>query len=152
MTNGTQPLASSDHEYLDLKQAAVICSVSDERFGKCYALFLPWPTYTPAVSRIRLTAKYEPDSGFALYAPPATVTIDTTGTGDGGSPVVRSNTTVPAERWGGPVVMPANPTGPTAFPAPIPIPPPTPGPAAPTGPAAALPAGLPPLAITLPGR
>jgi hypothetical protein len=34
MTNGTKPLASSDHEYLDLKQAAVICSVSDERFGK----------------------------------------------------------------------------------------------------------------------
>jgi len=34
MTNGQQPSTPTDHEYLDLKQAAVICSVSDERFGK----------------------------------------------------------------------------------------------------------------------
>lgn len=34
MTNGQPTNTSSDHEYLDLKQAAVICSVSDERFGK----------------------------------------------------------------------------------------------------------------------
>lgn len=34
MTNGQPTHTSSDHEYLDLKQAAVICSVSDERFGK----------------------------------------------------------------------------------------------------------------------
>lgn len=34
MTNGQPANTSSDHEYLDLKQAAVICSVSDERFGK----------------------------------------------------------------------------------------------------------------------
>jgi hypothetical protein len=34
MTNGQQPSTPNDHEYLDLKQAAVICSVSDERFGK----------------------------------------------------------------------------------------------------------------------
>jgi len=34
MTNGQQPFTPNDLEYLDLKQAAVICSVSDERFGK----------------------------------------------------------------------------------------------------------------------
>lgn len=34
MTNGQPANTSSDHEYLDLKQAAMICSVSDERFGK----------------------------------------------------------------------------------------------------------------------
>jgi len=32
MTNGSRQ--HPDHEYLDLKQAAVICSVSEERFGK----------------------------------------------------------------------------------------------------------------------
>ncbi|MDR2551152.1 MAG: helix-turn-helix domain-containing protein [Desulfobulbus sp.] len=34
MTNGQQQHPPTDHEYLDLKQAAVICSVSEERFGK----------------------------------------------------------------------------------------------------------------------
>jgi hypothetical protein len=34
MTNGQPTNTSSDHEYLELKQAAVICSVSDERFAK----------------------------------------------------------------------------------------------------------------------
>ncbi len=125
---------------------------SDERFGKCYALFLPWPTYTPAVTRVRLTVKYEPESGFALYTAPTTMTIDTT-VGDGsGSPVVRS--TVPAGALG-PVVMPANPqpAAPAMFPAPIPIHPPTLGPAAPAAPTASgVPPGLPPISITLPTR
>ncbi|MCL1981440.1 MAG: hypothetical protein FWG62_10260 [Proteobacteria bacterium] len=34
MTNGQQQHLPTDHEYLDLKQAAIICSVSEERFGK----------------------------------------------------------------------------------------------------------------------
>jgi hypothetical protein len=34
MTNGQKPITSNDLEYLDLEQAAVICSVSDERFGR----------------------------------------------------------------------------------------------------------------------
>ncbi|WP_028318248.1 hypothetical protein [Desulfobulbus elongatus] len=37
MTNGHQHHPSTDHEYLDLKQAATICSVSEERFGKWIA-------------------------------------------------------------------------------------------------------------------
>ncbi|MCL2457752.1 MAG: helix-turn-helix domain-containing protein [Desulfobulbus sp.] len=34
MTDGQQQHAPTDLEYLDLKQAAIICSVSEERFGK----------------------------------------------------------------------------------------------------------------------
>jgi hypothetical protein len=126
---------------------------TDERFGKCYALFLPWPTYTPEVTRVRLTARYEPENGYALYAPPTTMTIDTTTSGDGGSsPVVRTSTTTPAAGFSGPVVMPASPPAPpSAFPAPIPIPPPTPGVHAAPG-AGGVPPGLPPLSITLPVR
>jgi len=113
---------------------------SDERFGKCYALFLPWPTYTPAVSRVRLMAKYEPEHGFALHADPVTMTLDTT-TGPEGPVVHRTNTTGP-------------------LPAPGPLPPPTTQPSAglPSQPSVPMtapvgaPAGLPPLTITVPGR
>ena len=34
MTNGQKPFTPNDLEYLNLEQAAVICSVSDERFSK----------------------------------------------------------------------------------------------------------------------
>jgi hypothetical protein len=33
----------------------------DERFGKCYVLFLPWPTYRPDVTKVRLLVRYETD-------------------------------------------------------------------------------------------
>ena len=32
---------------------------TDERFGKCYALFLPWPTHRPDITRVRLATRYE---------------------------------------------------------------------------------------------
>jgi len=42
----------------------------DERFGECYVIFLPWPTYRPDVTHIRLRVRYEPDGGgFPIYAP-----------------------------------------------------------------------------------
>jgi len=42
----------------------------DERFGECYVVFLPWPTYRPDVTHIRLRVRYEPEGGgFPLYAP-----------------------------------------------------------------------------------
>ena len=115
---------------------------SDERFGKCYALFLPWPTYTPAVTRVRLTAKYEPEQGFALHADPVTMTLDTT-TGPEGPVVHRTNTTgplPPREALPPPAAQPWTPPVPTTTP-PVPM-------TAPVGP----PAGLPPLTITVPGR
>ncbi|MBX9622683.1 MAG: hypothetical protein K2X82_02605, partial [Gemmataceae bacterium] len=49
---------------------------TDERFGRCYALFLPWPDYKPSVTRVRITARYAPENGPPLTAPPQTVTLD----------------------------------------------------------------------------
>jgi hypothetical protein len=140
----------------------------DERFGKCYVLFLPWPSYRPDIARVKLTARFEPESGYPLYVTPQTMTIDTS-TGGDGSPISRSwQTPNPGAFPAGPAG--AFPTGPqpspgafpaglpaaaSAFPAAIPIPPPTPagtgglvapaGPAAPLAPAGpAAGAGLPP--------
>jgi hypothetical protein len=47
-----------------------------EWFGKCYALFLPWPEYRPDVAKVRVIVKYEPERGIPLYAEPSTVVID----------------------------------------------------------------------------
>lgn len=49
---------------------------SDERFGKCIALFLLWPEYDPNVTRVKLTARYDPEKGYPLFAPVATLTFD----------------------------------------------------------------------------
>lgn len=51
-------------------------ATTDERFGKCYALFLPWPEYRPDITKVRLVVKYEPEQGFPLYAEPFTLVID----------------------------------------------------------------------------
>ncbi|QDU23633.1 hypothetical protein [Urbifossiella limnaea] len=105
---------------------------TDERFGKSFALFLPWPTYTPSVSRVMLMAKYEPDQGFALHAEPMTMTIDTSVGADG--PVIeRSSST----RMPGAVSPSLPPASMSAPPAPV---------------APGVPGGLPPLTITLPNR
>ncbi|MBN9523952.1 hypothetical protein J0H58_36495, partial [bacterium] len=127
---------------------------TDERFGKCYALFLPWPTYTPAVSRVKLTARFDPEVGFPIYAEPVIMTIDTS-TGGEGLQVTRTTTLTPPSAPG-PIVMPANPPAgpaPGAFPPAIPIYPPSPGANGPApGPTAGVPPGLPPIAITVPPR
>lgn len=43
----------------------------DERFGPNYVLFLPWPSYRPDITRVRITVRFDPDQkgGFTLYAP-----------------------------------------------------------------------------------
>jgi hypothetical protein len=43
----------------------------DERFGPTYVLFLPWPSYRPDVTRVRITVRFDPDQkgAFTLYAP-----------------------------------------------------------------------------------
>ncbi len=48
----------------------------DERFGMCYAFFLPWPTYRADVTRIRVAARYEPENGHPLYAQETKITLD----------------------------------------------------------------------------
>ncbi len=41
----------------------------DERFGDCYVVFLPWPTYRPDVTRVRLRVRYDPDNGsYPIFA------------------------------------------------------------------------------------
>lgn len=129
---------------------------TDERFGPCYALFLPWPTYTPAVSRVKLMARYDPESGFPIYSEPVRMTIDTT-TGGEGLQVTRTTTfdpPGPPPAAPGPIVMPVTPTAPPApFQPAIPIPPPSPGANGPMPlPPAAAPPGLPPISLTLPAR
>jgi hypothetical protein len=48
----------------------------DERFGMSYALFLPWPTYRPDVTRVRIAVRYEQENGHALFVPETRITID----------------------------------------------------------------------------
>lgn len=121
----------------------------DERFGKCYALFLPWPGYRPDITRVKLAARYEPAAGYPLYAPPTIMTIDTTTSGEGGA-TARTVAPQPA-----PISFPPpGGTAPTTFGPAFPMPAPTPGGrGAPPVPAAGgVPAGLPPLTLTLPTR
>jgi hypothetical protein len=54
---------------------------TDERFGLCYGLFLPWPTYRPDVTRIRIAVRYDPENGHPVYAAESKITLDNTGVG-----------------------------------------------------------------------
>lgn len=53
-------------------------TVMDERFGKCIAVFLPWPEEWTDVSRLQIQARYDqPGAGtYTLYAPQSLVTLD----------------------------------------------------------------------------
>jgi hypothetical protein len=48
----------------------------DERFGKCYTLFLPWPDYQGTAVKVKLTARYEGENSYPLYAKPSKLTLD----------------------------------------------------------------------------
>ena len=96
----------------------------DERWGKHYQVFLPWPTYTPDVTKIKLTAKFEPENGYPLYTPAAVITIDTSVPGSNfsaSSSSVPLNTLPPGTQLGAPPVT--GPTDPAALPPPKPLPP-----------------------------
>ncbi|MDB5307296.1 MAG: hypothetical protein JWO38_1498 [Gemmataceae bacterium] len=135
----------------------------DERFGKSYALFLPWPDYKPEVTRVRLSARYDPESGYPLFSSPSTVTFDTT-------PVTGGPATDPLNpplssfglpaAGGGPAVgytVPPGAPGLNAVPIPVGGGPatsagvPVPAGAVPVAPAGP-PGGLPPIAFTLPAQ
>jgi hypothetical protein len=49
----------------------------DERFGPNYVIFLPWPTYRPDVTRVRITVRYDPEHGYPLYAQETKLHLDT---------------------------------------------------------------------------
>lgn len=119
----------------------------DERFGKSYALFLPWPDYRPDITRVKLAVKYEPEQGYPLFAEASTVAIDTR---DGSNPTTPSPGPQPVGAGGGftspilsPQPVPVAPAG-----APIPIG----GGSTPPASQGKPPDGLPPIVMTAPLR
>lgn len=83
----------------------------DETFGKSYVLFLPWPAYKPDITKVKITARYDPDNSHPLFGMPAVVTIDTSAqfggqVWDGTS---RNYTGAPPPRDNGPKVDTLNP-------------------------------------------
>ncbi|AWM40677.1 hypothetical protein GobsT_07920 [Gemmata obscuriglobus] len=73
----------------------------DETFGQSYKLFLPWPTYKPDITRVKISARYDPESGPTLFSPASTITFDTSA--PFGSQVWEK---VPKERVGEPLLPP----------------------------------------------
>lgn len=70
-----QPAATPERWQFD-KHMLRNLRTTDETFGKSYVLFLPWPAYKPDVTRVKISARYDPDNGHTLFAKPATLTID----------------------------------------------------------------------------
>lgn len=101
------------------KDALKSLKCHDERWGPHYQVFLPWPSYTPDVTRIKLTAKFEPETGHALYATAAIITIDTSVPG---ANTHSSSASLPPGAQVPPGLL-FNPNQPG--PAPQPLPPPT---------------------------
>lgn len=131
-----QPAATPERWQFD-KHTLRKLQTNDETFGRSYVLFLPWPAYKPDITKVRISARYDPDGGHPLFQAPATVTIDTSVPGIGPKWEERTST-----------------VGPTA-PQPLPPQPIVPGvtPLGPLAPAAGLAPGathdgLPPIAIT----
>lgn len=51
-------------------------TVMDERFGKCLAVFLPWPEEWKDVNRLLIQARFDQPGTYPLFAPQSTVTLD----------------------------------------------------------------------------
>ncbi len=66
----------------------------DERFGMSYALFLPWPTYRPDVTRVRIAVRYDQENGHSLYAPETWITLDTSVPGSGAAAALWSRSSL----------------------------------------------------------
>ncbi len=71
-----QPAATAERWQFD-KDTLRKLIVNDETFGKSYALFLPWPAYKPDITKVRISARYDPGNGHTLYAEPTALSIDT---------------------------------------------------------------------------
>lgn len=106
-----QPAATPERWQLDKNTLRNLRTV-DETFGRSYVLFLPWPAYRPDITKVKISARYDPEVGHTLFAAPTTVTIDTSA--PVGAPVWDkvSSSSSP----GG-----AAPSGPTAGPQPQPF-------------------------------
>jgi hypothetical protein len=148
------PLGSWTFEKEVLSQLVTV----DERLGKCYAVFLPWPDYKPTTTRIRLTTRYEPEDGHPLFATTWVTFDDGTSSSERAvhtiqtpvpSPMPASTEVQPPAPTGGVTVPPVSPpaAAPT-YPPPIPLAAPRPVPSV----SPPRPTELPPLTITLPTR
>ncbi|HVL15110.1 MAG TPA: hypothetical protein VM529_21240, partial [Gemmata sp.] len=51
-------------------------AVKDERFGECYALFLPWQSRRSDVTRVRLAITFQPKDGPTLHGTETRLTLD----------------------------------------------------------------------------
>jgi hypothetical protein len=85
-----QPAATPERWQIDKLTLQKLRTVH-ETWGKSYMLFLPWPAYKPDITRVRISARYDPDNGHTLYCAPSVVTIDTSG--PLGTPVWSGTTT-----------------------------------------------------------
>ena len=70
-----QPAAKPERWQFD-KNTLRKLQTHDETFGKSYVLFLPWPAYKADITRVRISARYDPENGHTLYAKPSAVSID----------------------------------------------------------------------------
>ncbi|CAN5232568.1 hypothetical protein BH11PLA2_BH11PLA2_25860 [soil metagenome] len=52
-------------------------AMTDERFGRSFIIFLPWPDSWRDVNRLSIQARYDQATGNTLYAQPMTLTLDT---------------------------------------------------------------------------
>ena len=91
----------------------------DERFGKSYALFLPWPEYDPNVSRVKLKVRFDPEKSYPLFAPEAMLTFDY---GGNGSPTHQKRTVTGSDVAGFGGLNPPSPTAPRPLPTLDPLP------------------------------
>jgi hypothetical protein len=51
---------------------------TDDTFGKSYVLFLPWPAYKADITKVKISARYDPDNGYTLFCAPEVVTLSAT--------------------------------------------------------------------------
>jgi len=54
-------------------------ATQDERFGKCFALFLPWPAHWRDVTTVKVLGRYQAPGNPDLYAQEQKVTLDPSG-------------------------------------------------------------------------
>jgi hypothetical protein len=69
-----QPAATPERWQFNTEMLRNLRTV-DETFGKSYVIFLPWPAYRPDITRVKISARYDPDNGTTLWDTPATVSI-----------------------------------------------------------------------------
>jgi len=70
-----QPSATPEIWHID-KVALKKMRTNDDRFGPCYAIFLPWPSSWKDVTNVRMQAKYVNEPNPALFASDVQMTLE----------------------------------------------------------------------------